>query len=138
MVRTLRTCDAPCVAVTCVSWHVLHSGSVCRVLNLLCVQQSGTVRSVVRKKAALCLLRLMRKTPADQQLVSADTFAPIMSQLLEERDLGLLLGAVTLLLGICVRTTTGGSDRQQQPLVNLTCSITGCVSVQRSAAQELQ
>eukprot|EP00878_Enallax_costatus_P024930 GHUV01026636.1.p1 GENE.GHUV01026636.1~~GHUV01026636.1.p1 ORF type:complete len:670 (+),score=220.90 GHUV01026636.1:292-2301(+) len=86
------------------------------VLKLL---QSGTVRSVVRKKAALCLLRLMRKTAADQQLVSADTFAPIMSQLLEERDLGLLLGAVTLLLGICVRTTSAGYEQCQGKLLRL-------------------
>lgn len=86
---------------------------VCVLMSYLCPimsvlsQQSATVRSVVRKKAALCLLRLMRKTPADAQLISADTFAPVMSQLLEERDLGLLLSAVTLLLGICIRTTSG-------------------------------
>jgi AP-2 complex subunit alpha len=62
---------------------------------------------VVRKKAALCLLRLMRKTPADAQMVTPDTFAPIMSHLLEERDLGMLLCSVTLLLGICARCGAG-------------------------------
>lgn len=71
------------------------------------VQTSGTTRPVVRKKAALCLLRLMRKTPADAQLVTPDSFAPIMSQLLEERDLGMLLCCVTLLLGICARCGSG-------------------------------
>lgn len=65
------------------------------------------MRPVVRKKAALCLLRLMRKTPADAQMVTADSFAPIMAQLLEERDLGMLLCCVTLLLGICARTGSG-------------------------------
>ena len=65
------------------------------------------MRPVVRKKAALCLLRLMRKTPPDAQLVTADTFAPVMAQLLEERDLGMLLCCVTLLLGICARCGSG-------------------------------
>jgi AP-2 complex subunit alpha len=58
----------------------------------------------VRKKAALCLLRLLRKTPVDQLLINAETFSPIMIGLLEDRDLGVLLGSVTLLLGICTRT----------------------------------
>lgn len=49
----------------------------------------------------------MRKTPADAQLVSADSFGPVMAQLLEERDIGLLLGCATLLLGICVRAGSG-------------------------------
>jgi AP-2 complex subunit alpha len=77
------------------------------------LQQSGTSRPVVRKKAALCLLRLMRKTPADAQLVSADTFAPVMAQLLEERDVGLLLSCVALLLGICARTGSGAYLTEQ-------------------------
>jgi AP-2 complex subunit alpha len=81
------------------------------------LQQSGTSRPVVRKKAALCLLRLMRKTPADAQLVSADTFAPVMAQLLEERDVGLLLSCVTLLLGICARTGSGACVLAQQLLL---------------------
>lgn len=70
-------------------------------------QTSSTARPVVRKKAALCLLRLTRKTPLDAQLISADSFAPIVNQLLEERDLGLLLCCVTLLLGICGRSGSG-------------------------------
>eukprot|EP00882_Tetradesmus_deserticola_P014382 GHRQ01015294.1.p1 GENE.GHRQ01015294.1~~GHRQ01015294.1.p1 ORF type:complete len:319 (+),score=190.26 GHRQ01015294.1:1468-2424(+) len=86
------------------------------VLKLL---QSGTSRPVVRKKAALCLLRLMRKTPADAQLVSADTFAPLMAQLLEERDVGLLLSCVTLLLGICTRTGSAGYEQCQAKLMRI-------------------
>lgn len=86
------------------------------VLKLL---QSGTSRPVVRKKAALCLLRLMRKTPADAQLVSADTFAPVMAQLLEERDVGLLLSCVTLLLGICARTGSAGYEQCQAKLMRV-------------------
>jgi len=42
-------------------------------------QTSGTVRPIVRKKAALCLLRLVRKTPADQLLITSDQFSPIIA-----------------------------------------------------------
>lgn len=84
---------------------------------------SGTARPVVRKKAALCLLRLMRKTPPDAQLVTADSFASTMGRLLEERDLGLLLASVTLMLGICVRCGSGA----------LRCGLARC-AVQRARA----
>lgn len=63
----------------------------------------------MRKKAALCLLRLLRKTPADAQLVGADGLAPVMAVLLEERDLGLLLCTTTLLLGVAARAGSAGA-----------------------------
>jgi len=86
------------------------------VLKLL---TSGTARPIVRKKAALCLLRLLRKTPVDQMLINADTFSPIMIGLLEDRDLGVLLGSVTLLLGICTRTGSSGYEVCQGRLLRL-------------------
>jgi hypothetical protein len=61
----------------------------------------------VRKKAALCLLRLLRKLPADAMVVTPDTFSPIINTLLEEANLGVQLGAATLLLGIGTRTGLG-------------------------------
>ena len=61
----------------------------------------------MRKKAALCLLRLLRKTPPDQQLLTADAFAPAAAALLEERDVGLLLASATLLQGIVTRFGPG-------------------------------
>lgn len=107
------------------------------------VQTSGTMRPVVRKKAALCLLRLMRKTPADSQMVTADSFAPIMAQLLEERDLGMLLCCVTLLLGICARCGAGEhglgclvSCRKQKCLVMAGLYITlGSTKPEQAVAQ---
>lgn len=86
--------------------------------TVLLLQTSGTMRPVVRKKAALCLLRLMRKTPADSQMVTADSFATIMAQLLEERDLGMLLCCVTLLLGICARCGSGELQPWQLPVAS--------------------
>lgn len=81
------------------------------VLKLL---QSGTARPIVKKKAALCLLRLLRKTPLDQQMISSDTFSPVVTALLEERDIGVLLGVVTLLLGLAARTGTGALQQAVQ------------------------
>jgi hypothetical protein len=101
-----------------------HNVLTCVTAWVLLLQTSGTMRPVVRKKASLCLLRLMRKTPADSQMVAADSFAPIMAQLLEERDLGMLLCCVTLLLGICARC--GSGKLQPPPVVHgfgKTCSL---------------
>lgn len=81
---------------------------------------------MVRKKAALCLLRLMRKTPADAQLVSAESFAPVISHLLEERDLGLLLSVVTLLLGICIRSSSGEGLDTGAARLNVAATATMC------------
>ncbi len=68
-------------------------------------QTSGASRPLIKKRASLCLLRLLRKTPADAPLVvTADTFSPTMGALLEERDLGLLLCSVTLLHGVLQRS----------------------------------
>lgn len=44
-------------------------------------------------------------------MVTPDTFAPVIGSLLEERDVGLLLAAVTLLLGVISRF--GASELQQ-------------------------
>ena len=57
-----------------------------------------TYRPVVRKKAALCLLRLFRKNP---EILLSETFAYKIVDLLDaERDLGVLIGVLSLLLGI--------------------------------------
>ena len=64
-----------------------------------------TIRPVVRKKAALCLLRLFRK---NKEILLADTFAERMTDLLDaERDLGVLVGVLGLLLGIVQHDATG-------------------------------
>ena len=65
------------------------------VQRILC---SPSILPVVRKKAALCLLRLYRK---NKEIVIADTWAPKMVKLLDnEDDLGILLGVMSLLIGI--------------------------------------
>ncbi|KAI8103939.1 hypothetical protein M9435_006465 [Picochlorum sp. BPE23] len=74
--------------------------------DVLNVMAHGATRPIVRKKAALCLLRLLRKSP-DDQLLSAKDWGSKMAALLEETDLGVLLGLTTLLLGIVSRNYEG-------------------------------
>lgn len=71
------------------------------------VLSNGATRPVVRKKAALCLLRLIRKAPADVDVMPAAEWAGRLAAMLEERDAGLLLGLTTLLLGIVSRNYEG-------------------------------
>jgi AP-2 complex subunit alpha len=65
------------------------------------VQQCLTTlasRPVVRKKAALCLLRLFRKAP---EILNHDEFAmPLYGLIEQEKDLGVLLCYVNLLGGL--------------------------------------
>ncbi|XP_073023712.1 AP-2 complex subunit alpha-1-like isoform X2 [Primulina eburnea] len=58
---------------------------------------SSSVRPLVRKKAALCLLRLFRKNP---DVVNVDGWADRMAQLLDERDLGVLTSSMSLLVAL--------------------------------------
>mmetsp|Transcript_11333 Transcript_11333/g.41471 ORF Transcript_11333/g.41471 Transcript_11333/m.41471 type:complete len:955 (+) Transcript_11333:136-3000(+) len=65
---------------------------------------SSTSRPMVRKKAALCLLRLYRKNP---EIVNVEGWADRMAMLLEERDVGVLTGVMSLLLSIVASTPEG-------------------------------
>ncbi|KAG2494582.1 hypothetical protein HYH03_007348 [Edaphochlamys debaryana] len=89
-------------------------------LDVLKLLTSGATRPLIKKRASLCLLRLLRKTPADGPLlVSADTFSPTMGALLEERDLGLLLCSVTLLHGLISRSGTAGYETCQGRVIKI-------------------
>ncbi|KAL2536169.1 AP-2 complex subunit alpha-2 [Forsythia ovata] len=58
---------------------------------------SSSCRPLVRKKAALCLLRLYRKNP---DVVNVDGWSDRMAQLLDERDLGVLTSSMSLLVSL--------------------------------------
>lgn len=76
-------------------------------VDVMSVLSNGATRPVVRKKAALCLLRLIRKAPADVDIMPASDWAGRLAAMLEERDPGLLLGLTTLLLGVVSRNYEG-------------------------------
>ncbi|KAH9321816.1 hypothetical protein KI387_016455, partial [Taxus chinensis] len=58
---------------------------------------SSSCRPLVRKKAALCLLRLYRKNP---DVVNVEGWSDRMAQLLDERDLGVLIAVTSLLVAL--------------------------------------
>ncbi|KAL3828530.1 hypothetical protein ACJIZ3_017332 [Penstemon smallii] len=58
---------------------------------------SSSCRPLVRKKAALCLLRLYRKNP---DVVNVDGWSDRMAQLLDERDMGVLTSSMSLLVSL--------------------------------------
>ncbi|XP_077241206.1 AP-2 complex subunit alpha-1-like [Tasmannia lanceolata] len=58
---------------------------------------SSSCRPLVRKKAALCLLRLYRKNP---DVVNVDGWSDRMTQLLDERDMGVLTSVMSLLVAL--------------------------------------
>ncbi|KAK1263881.1 AP-2 complex subunit alpha-2 [Acorus gramineus] len=58
---------------------------------------SSSCRPLVRKKAALCLLRLYRKNP---DVVNVDGWSDRLAQLLDERDLGVLTSVMSLLVAL--------------------------------------
>ncbi|KAJ8499682.1 hypothetical protein OPV22_010234 [Ensete ventricosum] len=58
---------------------------------------SSSCRPLVRKKAALCLLRLYRK---NSDVVNVDGWSDRMSQLLDERDLGVLTSVMSLFVAL--------------------------------------
>ena len=65
---------------------------------------STTVRPIVRKKAALCLLRLYRKNP---DTLAVESWAEQMCNLLDERHVGVLTAVMTLLLGLVSQSPSG-------------------------------
>ena len=70
---------------------------------------------MVKKRAALALLRLLRKTPPENPVVAPESFSLVLNSLLDERDLGLLLSSTTLLQGICARNGPSESRRAGYP-----------------------
>lgn len=77
------------------------------IADVMAVLSNGATRPVVRKKAALCLLRLIRKVPLDSEIMSPSEWGSKIAGILEERDPGLLLGVTTLLFGIVSRNYEG-------------------------------
>jgi len=69
---------------------------------------NGAARPAVRKKAALALLRLVRKAPPEEDALAPETWAPRLAAILDdERDPGLLLCTASLVLGLVARSYAG-------------------------------
>lgn len=80
---------------------------------------NGATRPAIRKKASLCLLRLIRKSPEDHEAMPADVWGTQLASLLEDSNPGVCLGLVTLLLGIVSRGSYEGFEPCVTPLVKI-------------------
>eukprot|EP00002_Diphylleia_rotans_P011743 TRINITY_DN230_c0_g1_i5.p1 TRINITY_DN230_c0_g1~~TRINITY_DN230_c0_g1_i5.p1 ORF type:complete len:893 (-),score=221.42 TRINITY_DN230_c0_g1_i5:371-2971(-) len=68
---------------------------------------AGTSRPAIKKKSALCLLKLFRKYP---EIMPTDTWGERIINLLNDYDMGVLLSVCSLLLGM-IQTDPQGLER---------------------------
>ncbi|KAK9126509.1 hypothetical protein Scep_015355 [Stephania cephalantha] len=86
-----------CLALTMVGNIGGREFSESLALDVQKLLLSSSCRPLVRKKAALCLLRLYRKNP---DVVNIDGWSDRMAQLLDERDMGVLTSVMSLLVAL--------------------------------------
>ena len=89
---------------------------------------SKTSTPNVKKKAALCLLRLVRTSP---NLVAGREFAPHVAQLLQDRHLGVLTSAMSLLNGLASQHTS-----EYESLIPSVVHILGMLVLKKACARE--
>jgi len=89
---------------------------------------SKTSTPNVKKKAALCLLRLVRTSP---NLVAGREFAPHVAQLLQDRHLGVLTSAMSLLNGLASQHTS-----EYESLIPYVVHILGMLVLKKACARE--
>ena len=82
----------------------------------------------VKKKAALCLLRLVRTTP---ELVSAKEFVPHIATLLQDRHLGVLTSVMSLLIGLATQ-----HEKAYEGLLPYVVHILGMLVLKKACARE--
>lgn len=82
----------------------------------------------VKKKAALCLLRLVRTSP---KLISGKEFAQHMSVLLQDRHLGVLTSATSLLYGLATQ-----ASQDYESLIPYAVHILGMLVLKKACARE--
>lgn len=95
------------------------------------VQQTLVAKSsspCVKKKAALCLLRLARTSA---KLISSRDFAPQVAQLLQDRHLGVLTSTMSLLYGLAAQ-----APNDYVSLIPYAVHILGMLVLKKACARE--
>lgn len=82
----------------------------------------------VKKKSALCLLRLVRTSP---KLVSGREFAPHMATILQDRNLGVLTSGSSLLYGVASQ-----NPADYESLIPYAVHILGMLVLKKACARE--
>lgn len=89
---------------------------------------SKTSSPNVKKKSALCLLRLVRTSP---NLFAGREFAPHIAQLLQDRHLGVLTSTMSLLNGLAVQHPT-----EYEKLIPYVVHILGMLVIKKACGKE--
>ncbi len=89
---------------------------------------SKTSSPNVKKKSALCLLRLTRTSP---NLLAGREFAPHIAQLLQDRHLGVLTSTMSLLNGLA-----GQHPTEYESLIPYVVHILGMLVLKKACARE--
>lgn len=84
--------------------------------------------ATVKKKAALCLLRLARTSP---KLVGGRDFAAQIAQLLQDRHLGVLTSSASLLYGLAAQ-----NPNEYESLIPYAVHILGMLVLKKACARE--
>ena len=82
----------------------------------------------VKKKAALCLLRLVRTSA---KIVAGREFAPQVAQLLQDRHLGVLTSSMSLLYGLASQL-----PNEYESLIPYAVHIMGMLVLKKACARE--
>ncbi len=82
----------------------------------------------IKKKAALCLLRVVRTSP---ELLSGKEFAPQIATLLQERHLGVLTSVMSLLIGLATQ-----HEKAYEGLIPYVVHILGMLVLKKACARE--
>ncbi len=82
----------------------------------------------VKKKSALCLLRLVRTSP---NLVAGREFAPHIAQLLQDRHLGVLTSTMSLLNGLATQ-----HPKEYESLIPYVVHILGMMVLKKACSKE--
>lgn len=86
-----------CLALTCIANVGGEEFAESLAADVQRLLVSGASRDFVKKKAALCLLRLFRKYP---EVIQTDAWAPRFVDMLDNTNLGVVLCVMSLLLGL--------------------------------------
>lgn len=89
---------------------------------------SKTSTANVKKKAALCLLRLVRTSP---NLVAGREFAPHIAQILQDRHLGVLTSTMSLLNGLASQHPS-----EYESLIPYVVHILGMLVLKKACSRE--
>jgi len=100
-------------------------------VQVLLVSKNAAVSPCVKKKAALCLLRLIRNSNSPANIISGREFAPSLALLLQHRHLGVLTSSTSLLYGLALKT-----PHEYESLFPYVVHILSMLVLKRACARE--